>query len=460
VRTGKLRRAGGGLAAVLLVAGVALADDQPAERAGRIGSILGAPEQVAKDRMAVRLLASAPVQKAIADLEVLYQKDPTSALPDAKATLHRAAEATAMANIVGVLNHDPDRPYAYWSITAPHSWGDVHVPLAGLMIDDTDNVYRSIPVDGAASYVIHGQVIGAAPTQETFILHNETSGAKKGQAVRTQEAENGAVSLDKLAPGPDGKFTITIDNSPTAGRANHIQSDPDVHDGYVLIRDTLGDWAHQNPVKLDVERVAGPPMRPALTEAQMAQKAADLTETAGPYWLAWAHARFFDHEANTYSFNMTRVSGWGFNKCGYYVLKDDEALVVRLDPSQAAYLGFQLSDVWGQGQAPSFIDRLGSLNARQARPDADGLYTYVISIVDPGVHNWLDTAGLHAGTFCTRWQKLPPGVNTETAVREMKVVKLADLKAALPAGTAWVTPAERRAQVAEHGADYDRRLRN
>jgi hypothetical protein len=448
------------LAVAVMAFGAAAAQDEAASRVGRVGSTLGTTEQIERDRKAVRLLASAPVQQAIRDLEQIYEHDPISAFPDAKSTLKRAAEATATAEVMSVLNQDPDRPYAYWAVTAPHSWGDLQVPLSGVMVDDPDNIYRTIAIDGAARYEIHGQVMGVAPSQETFILHKEASGAKAGQPVRNQETEEGAVSLDKLALGPNGVFTITIDNAPADGRPDHIQSDPDAHDAYLLIRDTLADWSLQNPVKLEVKRTSGPPVSPALSDAQLAQKAADLTRTTGGYWLAWAHKVFYDRTVNTYTHSVARVSGWGFIKCGYYTLKDDEGLMIRLDRRQAAYLGFQLSDVWGQGQAAPFMDRTGSLNGAQARPDADGGYTYVISVADPGVHNWLDPGGLHAGTFCTRWQKLPAGISAEDAVREMKVVELKDLKQALPADTAWVTPEERRAQLRDRAASYARRLTN
>jgi hypothetical protein len=43
-------------------------------------------------------------------------------------------------------------------------------------------------------------------------------------------------------------------------------------------------------------------------------------------------------------------------------------------------------------------------------------------------------------------------------VREIKVVKLQDLKAALPSGTPWTTPAERKTELAARAASYTRRL--
>jgi hypothetical protein len=427
-------------------------------KTGRIGSTLGTSEQVAKDRLAVRVYGNPVVQREIDTLEAVYKQDPAASLPDAQKTMRRAAEATAMAEAAAVVDQDPDRPSAHWAVTAPHRWGEVDVPLSGAMIDNPDNIYRTIPIDGAARYEIRGRVVAPGPSQETFVLHTTRSGSSKHQKVLNQEEEAGSVSLDKLPLQPDGSFVITLDSSPANGRPNHIQTQPEAHDGYVLVRDTLADWSRDNPVKLEVRRLSGPPIRPAMTEAQLADRAAELTSTTGPYWLAWARQVMLSRPVNTFTHQVARATGWGFIKCGHYLLSDDQALVVQLDRRQADYLGFQLSDVWGQGQAPEYIERTGSLNASQAVPNADGTYTYVISVADPGVHNWLDPGGLHAGTFCARWQKLPAGVSGADAVLSMRVVSLQDLKRVLPADTKWVSPQERTAQLEARVASFARRL--
>src|SRR3546814_4563288 len=58
-----------------------------------------------------------------------------------------------------------------------------------------------------------------------------------------------------------------------------------------------------------------------------------------------------------------------------------------------------------------------SLNHAQAVPDSDGLYRWVISAADPGVHNWLDGSGNACGSILLRWQHLPPGAQLAGCVR-------------------------------------------
>ena len=452
--------AAGAAAVALIASSAAASDDPPVYQRGQAGSILGTPSQVVKDAMAVRILESRAMQKAIKALDKIYRENPIAAMPDALTTIDQAVQATAMSQAVGVVNKDPDRPDAYWAVTAPHYWGDLQVPLAGLMVDNTDNIYRTIPVDGAASYEIRGRVTGLGPAQETFILHHETSGATANQEVKNNEPEADSVFLNHLTLAPDGSFTITVDASPANGRINHIQTDPARQGSNVVVRDTVSDWSRENPVTIEVQRLSGPPVQPVRTEAELAARAAAQMLTVGDYWLKWAHKVFYSKPVNSYTHAFDRVSGWGFVKCGHYRIADDEALVFHLERRQAAYLGFQLSDSWGQGQAPHYIERTGSLNGSQARANGDATYSYVIAPADPGVHNWLDTGGLHAGTFCTRWQNLPPGVNTTGAVKEVKVVKVADLRQALPPETVWVTPAERQAQREAHISAFARRLGN
>jgi hypothetical protein len=100
------------------------------------------------------------------------------------------------------------------------------------------------------------------------------------------------------------------------------------------------------------------------------------------------------------------------------------------------------------------IHSSGSLNNLQARPNADGTITYVVAATDPGVYNWLSTSKVHEGNILIRWQALPKPANADSAVRSVRVVKLAELASALPAGTVRVTAAQRRQQFEQRAASY------
>lgn len=90
-----------------------------------------------------------------------------------------------------------------------------------------------------------------------------------------------------------------------------------------------------------------------------------------------------------------------------------------------------------------------------AKPNADGSYTYVVGPEDPGVANWLDTAGLHDGYILLRWQQLPTGATGDGLLRDFKVVSL-DRKTLV--GLPPETPHQRQGALAGRSARYAERM--
>jgi hypothetical protein len=74
--------------------------------------------------------------------------------------------------------------------------------------------------------------------------------------------------------------------------------------------------------------------------------------------------------------------------------------------------------------------------------DSDGMFRAVVSPRDPGIANWLDPAGHAEGAMIYRWNQADGA-----PVPRTRVVKFADIRAALPAGTATVSPEERQAAI-------------
>jgi hypothetical protein len=100
------------------------------------------------------------------------------------------------------------------------------------------------------------------------------------------------------------------------------------------------------------------------------------------------------------------------------------------------------------------MHRQTSLNNPQARVDADGRVRFVFAASDPGVPNWIDTAGHQKGQFTYRWIW-----SKDRPVPKAKLVKLADVRKHLPKDTAQLTPEQRRAQLAKRQLQVQRRFR-
>jgi hypothetical protein len=137
-------------------------------------------------------------------------------------------------------------------------------------------------------------------------------------------------------------------------------------------------------------------------------------------------------------------------------LKDDEAMVVTATDAGAAFRDFVLHDVWYL--TIEYWNRQTSLTAGQMAADADGRYTFVIAHEDPGVHNWLDTGGLHESYALHRWQGLPRDETAATPQITSRVVPFKDLASALPEGVRTIGQAERAEQLARRGRAFLRRF--
>jgi hypothetical protein len=325
--------------------------------------------------------------------------------------------------------------------------------------DNPDNIYRSAFLNGAHAYEIDGHIPANGPIQFSFELVHGAPGGVVLNTLGKGRIDMGnqiAMLTDRaVAVDPQGNFKVTIDADPANGRPNHIQSQPGPLEA--TLRNSLSDWS-QTPTTLSIKRTDAAPSGPPLSEADIAHRtAADL-----PRWVAvWT--RFKEGwlgapPVNTLAGPFPRDGGWGFAAGGQYDLKDDEAIVVTTVTGGARYTGLQALDRWFM--APDSRTSFTSRNISQATPNADGSVTYVISVKDPGVGNWISTAGFHQGFLNFRWQQTPAGVDPKQLVRGYRVVKLADLKSILPPQTRWVTPAERADELRRRAADYQARLVN
>jgi hypothetical protein len=154
-----------------------------------------------------------------------------------------------------------------------------------------------------------------------------------------------------------------------------------------------------------------------------------------------------DHRAgaadNTFAAQQTVAKGLSDARYAFlfWDLDPDEALVIETDVPDARYWGLQLATHgWFEQVDP--IHRITSINQHQAKLCADGRVRLVVAGTDPGVPNWLDTAGHRDGllTFRWFWPKSDPTMST-------RVVKRADVRDAFPKDTPTIDGETRRAEI-------------
>jgi hypothetical protein len=207
----------------------------------------------------------------------------------------------------------------------------------------------------------------------------------------------------------------------------------------------MADWATDRPIYLDVVQTAGP-VHEVPSVDQMAIKAAQSVAVMVGRMKGWREALYRKHPANVFVQPWPGQTSQGglpnqAYSIGYYQLADNEALVFRIETGGAEYFSFQLSDIWGT--SGNFVDHVSTLTNKQARAEADGSYTFVLTTRDPGHYNWISTQGWREGDVTLRWQ----GVAGTPRI-SVKKVTIAALAGELPQGSPSILAKHRQQQIA------------
>lgn len=132
--------------------------------------------------------------------------------------------------------------------------------------------------------------------------------------------------------------------------------------------------------------------------------------------------------------------------CCYWNVPQGQALILRTRPPKCEYWNIEFNNPWWETM--DYVHRPSGTNIHQAVLEDDGELIAVVAHEDPGVPNWLDTAGFVEGMMGRRW------IFAETLPEvELTLVPHDVLFARLPAGVKRITAAGRQAQIAarRHG---------
>ena len=76
-------------------------------------------------------------------------------------------------------------------------------------------------------------------------------------------------------------------------------------------------------------------------------------------------------------------------------------LIVEVTPPECEYWMIALHNHWME--TLDYVHHQSTLNCHSAELEPDGSVRFVVAHRDPGVPNWLDTAGHRRGTVGVRW---------------------------------------------------------
>ena len=220
------------------------------------------------------------------------------------------------------------------------------------------------------------------------------------------------------------------------------------------LRQVKGDWTHEEEPTVAIERLdipwGGRPRRPGTVMESWLRRlpgALYYYSTIEIEHVEKLRKGGFLNDKMTYydTTDVVGLEGQYYFECAYD-LADDEALVIEAKiPPVCDYWSVMLTNEIFE--TTDWYNNHSALNDTQAKPDKDGVVRFVISTSDPGVPNWLDTAGYRTGQFQGRWYR-SEGATLPT----VRKVALRDVRKILPAETPTVTPQERDRLIRERRA--------
>ena len=249
--------------------------------------------------------------------------------------------------------------------------------------------------------------------------------------------------VDELEMDADGNFEVTLSPSKQPGRAGNWMPIEGEHPT-LAVRHFFYDWDTEVASSLRIERLgdavatASRRIDPDVALTRQLGALGDFVTDNLAFFLQFGAAP----PPNGFlpPIDRTAIGAAAENRpvIGRWELRADEALIVEVQPPQGIYWSFSIGNPWWE--TIHYGRHQSSLNAHQAAADSDGMVRVVLCAEDPGVANWLDTAGHSNGPIILRC------VRTETApTPAVRVVAFDDIHAELPSGTAKVTPQARAA---------------
>lgn len=298
---------------------------------------------------------------------------------------------------------------------------------------NADTVYRSAAIAPGGSYRIRGE---RGTLNHTVLAQMLPKGMPGSDSSRTH------LHLSALKADADGRFDVLLSAKRPEGYAGDWwELNPAAT--MLMLRMVSGDWAHEKNPTFSIERVDKPVGRARPSAQVLEQRLRRLPQSVDFLALMFVdHHEQLREQGFVNKFKVFDVGAGAlqgqFYYEGAYDLAEDEALIVESPvPAKCEYRSLILTnEIY---ETTDWYNNHSSLNIAQAAPDSDGKLRIVVAHKDPRVKNWLDTAGHPRGVVQGRWTNCDSQPMPVT-----KVVKLKDLRKALPADVATVTPQQRQ----------------
>jgi hypothetical protein len=289
------------------------------------------------------------------------------------------------------------------------------LPTRKILGDNVDSHYHFAPLRGDRTYRIRG-VRGNGVYLAFCVYGGKPDGEWSERVVAN-------VSQRDLRFASDGSFDLVL-GPQRPDRGQWVALDPDAV--CVISREYFADPRDARPARFAIEAVDRVAPPPPLTDDALARRlravATFIRETLRVVPLPALPPNVLGPPMPW----SPHVPGWGtpdnVYALGQFRLGPEEALVIEGRSPRCTYWGVQLWNRYMQSLDHRY--HRVAVNGTQAALEPDGSFRVVVAHRDPGVANWLETAGHAEGLVFCRWLQADEPPEQPTS----RVVPLAGLR--------------------------------
>ncbi len=379
----------------------------------------------------------APLQEAVDEIANTWRPDD----PEYRADVYRQIMMQFSYGYFAFFHADAEHP----------DWSPLWNPVYTLQ-PNPDDIYRYCPISEDYQYRLRGK------RGTVYMITFNTQGGLPGlpgeidhTGERYADIDDGDLQIDG-----DGNFEILVSKEKPAGyTGDWLQIKPGAT--VLMTRFRSYDWINEVDPVISVECLNPVSLKKRLSPDEILDRVKQMAA------MPVAATRLFYEMQNQVKANVgintfepTRLGG-ALSRQIYipavYEFEDDEALIIETDlPEKRRYWNWQLNDPYFN--AVEYVYRMSSTNGHFAHVASDGRFYAVVSLKDPGVPNWLDTAGFKQGTIYGRWYDCD-----SHPMPNLKRVKFSEIRNHLPPDTPVVTPEQRAQQLRDRVVACQRRRR-
>lgn len=354
--------------------------------------------------------------------------------PQIQQEVGRLVLAALTSSALTTLNGDGDHP--------------AFVPVLGQVLNmarpNADTIYLGAEITPGGAYRLRGRRGNVA-----IAKIGEGGASRNGVSANYHD-------LNTLSIDSEGRYDVILSPERPAGyTGDWWQSDPETT--RLTLRMVSSDWHNQTDPSIAIERIDRRIGRPRPSASELEQRLRRLppaiTMIAGLRmgWISKLRDQGYLNKFKVMNYTEAGLlRGQTYFETAYD-LRSDEALIIETSlPHTCGYRSLILTNE--MGSTIDWTNNHSSLNTGQALPDKDGVLRVVVSAKDPGVPNWLDTAGYSQGGIQGRWTDC-----SSQPVPSLRKVAFADVRRLLPSDTPSITPVERETIVRERRAAFQQR---